>query len=64
MLNKFKPITPGQRGTVLVSKNELSTEKPYKKLVKKFKSTGGRNNQGRITSRRMGWVQACVLDLT
>ena len=54
MLTKFKPITPGQRGTVLVSKKELSNEKPYKTLTKKYKSTGGRNNQGRITSRRMG----------
>ena len=54
MLLKFKPTTPGLRGTVLVSKKELSKEKPHKSLVRKFKSTGGRNNQGRITSRRMG----------
>ena len=54
MLTKLKPITPGSRGTVLVSKKELSKEKPHKSLTKKFKSTGGRNNQGRITSRRMG----------
>ena len=54
MLIKFKPTTPGLRGTVLVSKKELSTEKPHKKLTKKITSTGGRNNQGRITSRRMG----------
>ena len=54
MLIKFKPTTPGLRGTVLVSKKELSKDKPYKSLVKKLSSTGGRNNQGRITSRRMG----------
>ena len=54
MLNKFKPVTPGLRGTVLVSKKHLSKEKPVKSLVKPLKSTGGRNNQGRITSRRMG----------
>ena len=54
MLIKFKPTTPGLRGTVLVSKKELSKEKPYKSLTKKINSTGGRNNQGRITSRRMG----------
>ena len=53
MLLKFKPTTPGLRGTVLVSKKELSKEKPHKSLTKKFKSTGGRNNQGRITSRRI-----------
>ena len=54
MLNKFKPVTPGLRGTVLVSKKHLSNEKPVKSLTKSLSSTGGRNNQGRITSRRMG----------
>ena len=39
---------------VLVSKKELSKEKPHKSLTKKFKSTGGRNNLGRITSRHKG----------
>ena len=48
MLIKFKPITPGSRGTVLVSKKDLSKENPFKPLTKKFKSTGGRNNQGII----------------
>ena len=54
MLNKFKPTTPGLRGTVLVSKRQLSKDKPVKSLTKKLNSTGGRNNQGKITSRRMG----------
>ena len=54
MLIKFKPTTPGLRGTVLVSKKELSKNKPHKSLTRKLNSTGGRNNQGRITSRRMG----------
>ena len=54
MLNKFKPTTPGLRGTVLVSKKHLSKESPVKFLTKPLKSTGGRNNQGKITSRRMG----------
>ena len=54
MLIKLKPNTPGQRGTVLVSKKHLSNESPYKTLTKPINSTGGRNNQGRITSRRIG----------
>ena len=54
MLNKFKPVTPSLRGTILVSKKHLSSEKPVKSLSKPLNSTGGRNNQGRITSRRMG----------
>ena len=35
MLIKFKPTTPGLRGTVLVSKKQLSNEKPYNSLTKK-----------------------------
>ena len=54
MLNKYKPVTPSLRGTVLVSKKHLSKEKPIKSLSRPLVSTGGRNNQGRITSRRMG----------
>tara|TARA_Y100001970_G_scaffold286604_1_gene409204 strand:- start:1037 stop:1864 length:828 start_codon:yes stop_codon:yes gene_type:complete len=53
-LKIIKPITPGQRGTVLVDKSKLWKGDPFKSLTKKFSSTGGRNNQGRITSRRMG----------
>tara|TARA_B100000579_G_C22817938_1_gene848959 strand:+ start:98 stop:919 length:822 start_codon:yes stop_codon:yes gene_type:complete len=54
MLIKLKPNTPGQRGTVLVSKKHLANEAPFKPLTKSIKSSGGRNNQGRITSRRIG----------
>ena len=53
-LKFLKPTTPGQRGTVLVSKTHLWKGDPYKPLVTSQHSTGGRNNQGRITSRRMG----------
>jgi len=53
-LKILKPTTPGQRGTVLVDKSKLWKGSSYKPLTKKSKSTGGRNNQGRITSRRMG----------
>ena len=54
MLIKLKPNTPGQRGTVLVSKKHLSSDNPFKPLTKPIKSSGGRNNQGKITSRRIG----------
>tara|TARA_B100000029_G_C17323017_1_gene868882 strand:- start:34 stop:858 length:825 start_codon:yes stop_codon:yes gene_type:complete len=53
-LKFLKPTTPGQRGTVLVNKSNLWKGGPIKKLLSKLKSTGGRNNQGKITSRRMG----------
>ena len=53
-LKILKPTTPGQRGTVLVSKSHLWKGEPHKSLLKPKKSSGGSNNQGRITSRRMG----------
>ena len=53
-LRKLKPNTPGQRGTVLVSKKHLSKASQYKTLTKFLPSSGGRNNQGKITSRRIG----------
>ena len=53
-LKILKPTTPGQRGTVLVSKSHLWKGEPHKSLVKPKNSSGGRNNQGRITSRRIG----------
>ena len=53
-LKTFKPTTPGQRGTILVSKSHLWKGEPHKKLTTSKKSTGGRNNQGHITSRHIG----------
>ena len=37
MLKKLKPTTPGQRGTVLISKNHLWKKEPYKLLTKPLK---------------------------
>ena len=37
MLIKLKPNTPGQRGTVLVSKKHLSKASPYKTLTKFYR---------------------------
>ena len=53
-LKFLKPTTPGQRGTILVDKSHLWKGNSLKSLTVKYSSTGGRNNQGRITSRRMG----------
>jgi large subunit ribosomal protein L2 len=50
-LRIFKPITPGTRFYSVSSFEEITTDKPYKKLVVPIKKTGGRNNTGRITSR-------------
>ena len=53
-IKNLKPTTPGQRGTALVDKSLLWKGNPIKPLVVKYNSTGGRNNQGRITSRHRG----------
>ena len=50
----LKPINSSQRGSVIIDRSELWKGKSYKPLVKGSNSTAGRNNQGRITSRRMG----------
>ena len=53
-LKTFKPYTKSNRGTVIVDKSSLWKGSPYKPLTKGQKSTGGRNNYGRITSRHKG----------
>ena len=53
-LKTFKPYTKSNRGTVIVDKSSLWKGAPYKPLTKGQRSTGGRNNYGRITSRHRG----------
>ncbi|MDC1141457.1 50S ribosomal protein L2 [Planctomycetota bacterium] len=48
-IKKFKPRTPSLAHTKIVDYSELSKEKPLKDKTKGKKSTGGRNNRGRIT---------------
>ena len=53
-LKQYNPITPGQRGLVLIDRSELFKGKPIKKLTKGLSKSGGRNNTGRITSWQKG----------
>ena len=53
-LKTFKPYTKSNRGTVIVDKSSLWKGSPFKPLTKGQKSTGGRNNYGRITTRHIG----------
>ena len=48
-LKTRKPITPGQRGLVLQSTDDITESRPRKKLVRPLKKTGGRNSTGKIT---------------
>ena len=53
-LKTFKPYTKSTRGTVVIDKSKLWKGAPYKPLTKGQNFTGGRNNNGRITSRHIG----------
>jgi len=53
-VKKYKPTTPGLRQRVGNAYEELTTDKPYKKLLAPIKKTGGRNNTGKMTMRHIG----------
>ncbi len=53
-LKSFKPYTKSTRGTIIVDRTGLWKGKPYKPLTNNNKSSRGRNNLGRITSRNTG----------
>ncbi|CAK0773376.1 50S ribosomal subunit protein L2 [Gammaproteobacteria bacterium] len=53
-IEKAKPTSPGRRFVVRVKTPGLHKGKPFKALVEKKTKKGGRNNQGRITTRHQG----------
>ena len=53
-LKHYKPTTPGQRQLVLVDRSALYKGAPVKALTTGKISSGGRNNNGRITVRFRG----------
>lgn len=53
-LKKFNPRTPGLRQLVIVDRSQLWKGNPEKTLTEGLSKSGGRNNTGRITARRIG----------
>lgn len=53
-LKTYNPITPSLRQLVIVDRSALYKGKPVKQLTEGLKSSGGRNNLGRITVRFRG----------
>ncbi|GGO89347.1 50S ribosomal protein L2 [Marinobacterium nitratireducens] len=51
---KTKPTSAGRRHLVKVVNQELHKGKPFAALVEKKSKSGGRNNNGRITTRHIG----------
>ena len=53
-LKARKPTTPGQRGLVLQTTDDITRRKPKKSLLLPLKKKGGRNSSGRLTVRHRG----------
>src|SRR5260221_5693388 len=53
-IRKYKPTTPGRRGSSVADFAEITRDTPEKSLVRPVHSRGGRNNAGRITVRHQG----------
>lgn len=53
-VKKYKPTSAGRRFQTSADFKELSTDKPFKKLLAPIHKTGGRNSYGRITTRHIG----------
>jgi large subunit ribosomal protein L2 len=53
-LKTFRPLTPTSRFKALPAFDEITKSKPEKSLVEAKKKSGGRNNNGRLTSRHLG----------
>lgn len=53
-IRKYKPTTPGRRGSSVSDFVELTRSTPEKSLLVAKPKTGGRNNTGRITTRHIG----------
>ena len=53
-IRKYKPTTPGRRGSSVADFAEITSSTPEKSLLRPLPKTGGRNNTGRITTRHIG----------
>lgn len=53
-IRKLNPVTPGTRGMSVPTFEEITKAEPEKSLIEPLKKTGGRNNNGHITSRHRG----------
>jgi ribosomal protein L2 len=53
-IRKYKPTTPGRRGSSVSDFAEITRSTPEKSLLRPLPKTGGRNNAGRITTRHIG----------
>jgi large subunit ribosomal protein L2 len=53
-IKQYKPTSPGRRGATGYDFSEITKTEPERSLVHSLKRQGGRNNQGKITTRHRG----------
>ena len=53
-IKTYKPYTPSRRAMTRISMEEITKSAPEKSLLVTLKKSGGRNNQGVITTRHIG----------
>lgn len=53
-IRSYRPTSPGRRFQTVSSFEEITRTRPERSLLRPLKKTGGRNNNGRITSRHRG----------
>src|SRR3954447_15832132 len=53
-IKRYKPTSPGRRFATYADRSELTKKDPEKTLVEGLTKSGGRNTNGRITSRHRG----------
>src|SRR2546428_10002259 len=49
-VRKYNPTSPGTRFQTVATFDEITTDRPHKPLVEPLHQSGGRNNQGELTS--------------
>ena len=54
-LKKYNPTSPGRRFQTVSDFADITTTEPYKPLLKSMRSSGGRNNLGKVTA----WHRGC-----
>jgi large subunit ribosomal protein L2 len=53
-IRRYKPTTPGRRGSSVADFVEITRSEPEKSLLRPLSKSGGRNNSGKITTRHKG----------
>ena len=60
-IKKFKPVTPSSRFRTVHDRAEISAAEPERSLLEPIRKSGGRNNDGHITSRRSFLEQLLIV---